>query len=59
MLTESVKLKGRRPMAAIARLSLAEYDRMIQCGLFDGMNRCRIELIRGELRDMNPIGPSP
>lgn len=45
-------------MASIARLSLAEYDRMIACGIFDGEHRRRIELIRGELRQMNPIGPA-
>ncbi len=44
-------------MSTIARLSLDQYDRMIRCGLFDGKNRRRIELIRGELREMNPIGP--
>ena len=27
-------------------------------GLFDGENRRRIELIHGELREMNPIGPT-
>jgi Uma2 family endonuclease len=43
-------------MSTIVRLSLADYDRMIQCGVFDGENRRRIELINGELREMNPIG---
>jgi Uma2 family endonuclease len=43
-------------VSTIARLSLAEYDRMIACGVFDGKNRRRIELIHGQLRAMNPIG---
>ena len=33
-----------------------EYDRMISKGAFDGIDR-RIELIRGELREMSPAGP--
>ena len=43
-------------MSTIARLSLAEYDRMIVCGAFDSGRRRRIELIRGEMREMTPIG---
>jgi Uma2 family endonuclease len=49
---------GEVVVSTIARLSLAEYDRMIACGLFDGKNRRRIELIHGELREMNLIGPT-
>ncbi|MBC8355776.1 MAG: Uma2 family endonuclease [Planctomycetes bacterium] len=40
-------------MSTIARLSIGEYDRMIDSGVFE--NR-RIELINGELREMSPIG---
>src|SRR3712207_4046342 len=41
-------------MSTVARLTLAEYDRMVQTGVFD--NR-RIEFIQGELREMSPTGP--
>lgn len=44
-------------MSTTVRLSLAEYDRMIACGVFDRRERLRLELIHGELRDMAPIGP--
>jgi Uma2 family endonuclease len=44
-------------MSTIARISLDEFDRIIQSGVFDGPNRRRIELIHGELRSMSPIGP--
>lgn len=40
-------------MSTVARLTIGEYDRMIESGVFE--NR-RIELIHGELRDMSPIG---
>jgi len=43
-------------MSTTAHVTLTEYDRMIACGVFDAAQRRRIELIRGELRDMNPIG---
>lgn len=41
-------------MSTIAHFSLAEYDRIVQSGAFD---RRRLELIRGEIRNMAPIGP--
>jgi Uma2 family endonuclease len=41
----------------VARISVDEYDRIIRSGVFNGLNRRRIELIYGELRDMTPIGP--
>jgi Uma2 family endonuclease len=41
-------------MSTIARLTLAEYDRMIGAAVFNRDRR--VELIRGELRDMSPIG---
>ena len=37
-------------------LTLAEYDSMVLVGAFDRLNR-KIELIRGELIEMNPAGP--
>lgn len=43
-------------MSTALQLSLEEYDRMIAAGAFLGMDR-HIELIRGELRQMNPAGP--
>jgi Uma2 family endonuclease len=44
-------------MSISARISLDEYDRIIQTGVFGGPNRRRIELIHGELREISPIGP--
>lgn len=44
-------------MSTIARFSLAEYDRMIQCGALDAGKPRRLELIRGEIREMTPPGP--
>lgn len=44
-------------MSTTLRLSLDEYDRMIEQGVFDGMRDKRIELIHGELREMPPAGP--
>jgi Uma2 family endonuclease len=46
------------PLSTIAHLSLAEYDRIVDSGLFDGKNQRRIELIHGELRELTPIGPA-
>ena len=43
-------------MSTVLRLSPEEYDRMIANGAFVGIKR-RIELIRGELREMSPAGP--
>jgi Uma2 family endonuclease len=44
-------------MSIIATLSLDEYERIVATGVFEGSSRRHIELIRGELREMNPIGP--
>jgi Uma2 family endonuclease len=44
-------------MSATAKLSLVEYEQIVASGVFDWPNQRHIELIRGELRDMNPIGP--
>lgn len=43
-------------MSTTLRITAGEYDRMIQRQAFVGMDR-RIELIRGELRQMSPAGP--
>jgi Uma2 family endonuclease len=43
-------------VSTIAHLTLAEYDRMIERGVFDQQRRCRLEFIRGEIREMTPIG---
>ncbi len=43
-------------MSTIARFSLPQYELMIEHGVFDGKYRQRVELIRGEIRQMNPIG---
>jgi len=45
-------------MSTIAHLSLAEYDRMIRSGVFDQAKRRRLEFIRGQIREMTPIGSS-
>jgi Uma2 family endonuclease len=44
-------------MSIIAKFSLDEYHRMIASGVFATPKRRRIELIEGELREMNPVGP--
>ena len=41
-------------MSTITRLTLDEFDRMIDASVFN--RERRIELIHGELRDMSPIG---
>ncbi len=43
-------------MSIVAQLTLAEYDRMIACGVFDERGR-HLELVRGEIREMSPTGP--
>jgi Uma2 family endonuclease len=43
-------------MSVGLRLTPEEYDQMIAKGAFDGITK-RIELIRGELREMSPAGP--
>ncbi len=41
-------------MSTIARFTLEEYDRLVATGALD---KRRLELIRGEIREMSPIGP--
>jgi len=48
--------KGTQELATALHLTLAEYDSMVQVGAFDRLER-KIELIRGELIEMNPAGP--
>lgn len=43
-------------MSTIANFSLDQYERMVEAGIFDGLRRQRVELIRGEIRAMTPIG---
>jgi len=43
-------------MSAIATFTVDEFEHMIGCGAFTGPNDRRVELIRGELRDMSPTG---
>jgi len=37
-------------------LTLTEYNHMVACGAFEAINR-KVELIRGEIVEMNPAGP--
>ncbi len=43
-------------MSITAHLTLAQYDRMIEAGVFDQRDRRRLEFIQGEIREMVPIG---
>ena len=42
-------------MSTGLHLKAQEFDRMVERGAFDHLNR-KIELIRGELREINPAG---
>lgn len=44
-------------MSTSTNVTGAEFDSMVERGAFDGMGPRKIELIRGELRFMNPAGP--
>lgn len=44
-------------MSTAAKLTGAEFDAMVQRGAFEVIGPRKIELIRGELRIMNPAGP--
>ena len=44
------------PTLSSLHLTLSEYDQMIDVGAFDHIDR-KIELIRGELIEINPAGP--
>lgn len=43
-------------MSTVANFTLDQYERMVEAGAFDGRFRQRVEFIRGEIREMNPIG---
>jgi Uma2 family endonuclease len=43
-------------MSTSTLLTIEDVDRMIARGKFDGPNAKRVELIRGELREMSPTG---
>jgi Uma2 family endonuclease len=43
-------------MSTIARFSLEEYERMATLGAFDAVFPRRLELIRGEIIEMSPVG---
>ena len=43
-------------MSTALQLTLREYNHMVACGAFEAINR-KVELIRGEIREMSPAGP--
>ncbi len=43
-------------MSTTAHFTLAQYELMAKAGVFDGKHHQRVELIRGEIRQMTPIG---
>jgi Uma2 family endonuclease len=43
-------------MSTTTKVAYDEYCRLAESGAFEGLNRRRVELIRGEIIDMNPIG---
>ncbi len=43
-------------MSTALRLTLDEYNHMVACGAFEAINS-KVELIRGEIREINPAGP--
>jgi Uma2 family endonuclease len=47
---------NQRQMSTHLHLTTADYNRMVELGAFDHLNR-KIELIRGEICEMNPAGP--
>ena len=56
MRAEAFTLGRKVRMSTTLHLTAAEFDRMVGCGAFAHLHR-KIELIRGELREMNPAGP--
>jgi Uma2 family endonuclease len=44
-------------MSTRAKLSVAEYEQIVACGVFDGANQRNIELIWGELRNKGRKSP--
>lgn len=45
-------------MSTALQLSYGEYDRLVKRGFFEKLRDRRVELIRGEMRQMCPPGPS-
>ena len=43
-------------MSTTALFTLNDYDQLIECCAFAPPHHRRCELIRGEIRDMSPIG---
>jgi Uma2 family endonuclease len=43
-------------MSTTASVTLDEYEKLAEAGAFDGLRRKRVELIHGEILEMNPIG---
>ena len=43
-------------MSSPATFTLDDYEHMIACGAFEGPHAKPLELIRGELRMMSPLG---
>jgi Putative restriction endonuclease len=43
-------------MSTVANFNLEQYERMVEAGAFDGRLHQRVEMIHGEIRQMNPIG---
>lgn len=44
-------------MSTTLQISIAEYDRLAKKGFFEQLRNRRVELIRGEMRQMSPPGP--
>ncbi|MFV2068253.1 MAG: Uma2 family endonuclease, partial [Pirellulales bacterium] len=43
-------------MSVLTRFTLEQYEKMIGAGVFDGIERQRVEFIRGEIVQMTPVG---
>ena len=43
-------------MSVVTRFTLEQYELMAEAGVFDGKHHRRVELVRGEIRQMAPIG---
>lgn len=44
-------------MSTTLQISIAEYDRLTKRGFFEQLRNRRVELVRGEMRQMSPPGP--
>lgn len=43
-------------MSVLTHFTAEQYEKMGAAGVFDGISRQRVELIRGEIRQMTPVG---